>query len=58
MFNPFWKDVLKSWKLYCEAFEAKELDGVLFLPVWYNSNISNDLSFLIKISTIKVFRIS
>lgn len=46
--NPFWKDVLKSWKLFCKSVQVETLEDILYSPVWFNSNFLHGQNFYIK----------
>ena len=39
--NPFWKDLLRSWIMFCNAAKIQTLEDVLFSPLWYNSNFQH-----------------
>ena len=31
--NPFWKDMLLSWKQFCQAVEFETLEEILYSPI-------------------------
>ena len=37
--NPFWKDLLNSWKIFCKSVKIQALEDILYSPLWYNSNL-------------------
>ena len=39
--NPFWKDLLRSWIMFCNNAKIQTLEDVLFSPLWYNSNFQH-----------------
>ena len=39
--NPFWKDLLKSWKIFCKSVKIQTLEDMLYSPLWCNSNFQH-----------------
>ena len=41
--NPFWKDLLNSWKIFCKSVKVHvhALEDILYSPLWYNSNFQH-----------------
>ena len=39
--NPFWKDLLNSWKIFCKSVKIQALEDILYSPLWYNSNFQH-----------------
>jgi hypothetical protein len=39
--NPFWKDVLHAWNLYCTRTAIKTVEDIINEPLWFNSNFNN-----------------
>ena len=46
--NPFWKDMLLSWKQFCQAVEIETLEEILYSPIWFNSNLNRGHNLFIK----------
>ena len=36
--NPFWTDILVSWKKFCNSVPIEKVEHILFSPIWFNSN--------------------
>ena len=39
--NPFWNDLLNSWKIFCKSVKIQVLEDILYSPLWYNSNFQH-----------------
>lgn len=48
LINPFWRDLLKSWKSFCKSVEIESLQDILYSPVWFNSKFLNGQNIFIK----------
>ena len=46
--NPFWKDILVSWKKFCNSVPIEKVEHILFSPIWFNSNITQGQNLFIK----------
>ena len=46
--NLFWKDVLLSWKQFCQAVEIETLEEIFYRPIWFNSNLNRGHNLFIK----------
>ena len=46
--NPFWKNLVESWKLFLKSLEIKELEEIVYCPLWEQSQSSGNRSFFIK----------
>ena len=46
--NPFWKDLLKSWKIFCKSVKIQTLEDMLYSPLWYNSNFQHGQNIYFK----------
>ena len=46
--NPFRKNLLESWKLFLKSLEIKELEEIVYCPLYEQSQFSSDRSFFIK----------
>ena len=46
--NPFWKDLLKSWKIFCKSVKIQTLEDMLYSPLWYNSNFQHEQNIFFK----------
>ena len=46
--NPFWKDLLKSWGIFCNSVRIQTLDDILYSPLWYNSNFQHGQNIYFK----------
>ena len=46
--NPFWKDLLKCWILFCKQVKIENLDYVLNSPIWFTSKLNQGHNFFIK----------
>ena len=39
--NPFWKDLLKSWGIFCKSVTIQTTEDILYSHLWYNSNFQH-----------------
>ena len=46
--NPFWKDILVSWKKFCNSVLIEKVERILFSPIWFNANITQGQNLFIK----------
>ena len=46
--NPFWKNILESWKTFLKSFKIGELEEIIFSPLWEISQISGNEHFIFK----------
>ena len=46
--NHFWKDMLVSWKQFCQTVEIKTLEEILYSPIWFNSYLNRGHNLFIK----------
>ena len=46
--NPFWKDLLKNWILFCKQVKIENLDDVLNSPIWFTSKLNQGHNFFSK----------
>ena len=46
--NPFWIDVLNSWKAFLKCNPASQTEDVLNSPIWFNSEMQHGGKFFIK----------
>ncbi|MCG7876954.1 MAG: reverse transcriptase family protein, partial [Candidatus Thiodiazotropha endolucinida] len=46
--NPFWIDVLNSWKGFLQCNTANQVEDVLQSPIWLNSELQHGEKFIIK----------
>ena len=46
--NPFWTDILQSWKEFINCQKAENLSDILYSPVWFNSEIQRGQSLFYK----------
>ena len=46
--NPFWKDILKSWKHFCQSVEPETLEDILNSPLWLNTHIAQGQNIYIR----------
>ena len=46
--NPFWKDVLQNWAVFCKEVKTESIKQLLDSPLWYNQNLLNGLDFYIR----------
>ena len=47
--NPFWIDVLNSWKAFLKCYPASQTEDVLNSPIWFNSEMHYGGKFFIRI---------
>jgi uncharacterized protein YnzC (UPF0291/DUF896 family) len=43
--NPFWKNVLEGWNLFCKKLKFNDINSIIFSPLWYNHNFANQSLF-------------
>ena len=48
LLNPFWKDVLRSWKHFCKSVMPETLEDILYSPLWFNTHIVQGQNLYIK----------
>ena len=46
--NPFLKDLLKSWGIFCKSVTIQTTEDILYSPVWYNSNFQHGQNIYFK----------
>ena len=46
--NPFWIDLLNSWKSFLKCNTASHIEDVLYLPIWINSELQHGENLNIK----------
>ena len=46
--NPFWIDVLNSWKAFLKCNPASQTEDVLNSPIWFNSDMQHGKKVFIK----------
>ena len=46
--NPFWKDVLRSWKHFCKSVTPETLEDILYSQLWFNAHIAEGQTLYIK----------
>ena len=46
--NPFLKDTLQSWKLFCKAVPIEAVEDILCSPIWFNSKFNQGQNLFIK----------
>ena len=46
--NPFWKDILVSWKKLCNSVPIERVEHILFSQIWFNSKITQGQNIYIK----------
>ena len=46
--NPFWKDLLKSWGIFCKSVTIQTTEDILYSPLWYNSNFQHGQNIYFK----------
>lgn len=46
--NPFWKNIVESWKLFLKSLKIINLEEIVYCPLWENSQISSNGSFFLK----------
>ena len=46
--NPFWTDILQSWKEFINCQKAENLSDILYSPVWFNSELQRGQSLFYK----------
>ena len=46
--NPFWMDILHSWKEFINCQKAESLSDILYSPVWFNSELQGGQNLLYK----------
>ena len=46
--NPFWKDMLLSWKQFCQAVDIETLEEILNSPIKINSYVNREHNLFIK----------
>ena len=54
--NPFWIDVLNSWKAFLKCNPTSQIEDVLNSPIWFNSEMQHGEKFFIKNSYEKGIR--
>ena len=52
--NPFWKDLLRSWIMFCNAAKIQTLEDVYFLLYGIIQIFNMQNIFIIKIGIIRV----
>ena len=48
LLNPFWKDVLRSWKHFYKSVMPKTLEDIIYRPLWFNTHIAQGQNLYIK----------
>ena len=48
LFNPFWNDLVKSLHKFYSVLKIEEIEDILYSPLWCNTSLSEDGTFLIK----------
>ena len=48
LFNPFWNDLVKSLHKFYSVLKIEEIEDIIYSPLWCNTNLSEDGTFLIK----------
>ena len=46
--NPFWVDILHSWKEFINCQKAESLSDILYSPVWFNSELQGGQNLFYK----------
>ena len=46
--NPFWIDLLSSWKSFLKCKTASNIKDVLYSPIWFNSELQHGENLIIK----------
>ena len=46
--NPFWVDLLHSWKEFINCQKAESLSDILYSPVWFNSELQGGQNIFYK----------
>ena len=54
--NPFWSDILNSWKGFINNTKIENLTEILYSPIWFNSNLLRGENLFIKNWYEKVLR--
>ena len=48
LLNPFWKEVLRSWKHLCHLVKIEKLEDILNSPIWHNTHITHGQNMFIR----------
>ena len=48
MTNPFWKEILRHWKEFCDLVNVETVCQILNSPLWYNKNLTQGINCFIK----------
>lgn len=46
--NPFWIDILQSWRFFCKSVKVESLEHILYSPIWLNSSLNQGHTLFIK----------
>ena len=46
--NPFWKEILRHWKEFCDLVNVETVCQILNSPLWYNKNLTQGINYFIK----------